>query len=72
MTTAAETEKNPFAAAAKQTPLDKCPPSSYQIAKSYFWISIATLIGLFSITILLARNIMQRRRAEKELRESEC
>ena len=47
------------------------PPSSYQIAKSYFWISVATLLGLLGITFLLTWNIVQRRRMEKELRDSE-
>jgi len=47
------------------------PPSSYQIAKSYFWISVATLLGLLGITFLLTWNIVQRRRMEKELRGSE-
>ena len=51
--------------------LINAPPSSYQVAKPYFWVSVAALFGLSSIILLLTWNIMQRRRAEMELRESE-
>lgn len=51
--------------------LINAPSSSYQIAKPYFWISVVTLLGLLGITFVMTWNIMQRRRAEKELRQSE-
>lgn len=51
--------------------LINAPSSSYQIAKPYFWMSVATLLGLLSITFLLTWNIVQRHRMEKELRERE-
>lgn len=61
----------PLQSLPKEYLLINAPSSSYQISKSHFWITVAALCGLSGITLLLTWNTMKRRRAEKELRESE-
>lgn len=61
----------PLQSLPKKHALINAPSSSYQIAKSHFWISVATLFGLSGITLILTWNTMKRRKAEMELRESE-
>jgi len=61
----------PLQSLPKEHVLFNAPPSSYRIAKSHFWISVATLFGLSGISLLLTWNTMKRCKAEMELRESE-
>uniref|UniRef100_C6E757 histidine kinase n=1 Tax=Geobacter sp. (strain M21) TaxID=443144 RepID=C6E757_GEOSM len=51
--------------------LFNAPASSYQISKSHFWISVAAVSCLLGVALLLTWSIVQRRRAETGLRESE-
>jgi len=47
------------------------PPNNFQVSKSQFWIAITLLVSSISISLVLIRNIMNRRIAETMLRESE-
>lgn len=47
------------------------PPSNVEVSKSQFWIALSVLVGSITISLVLIRNIMNRRIAERMLRESE-
>lgn len=47
------------------------PPNNFQISKGQFWIAISLLVSSITISLVLIRNIMNRRIAEAMLRESE-
>lgn len=47
------------------------PPSGLQVSKGQFWMALSLLAGSITISLILSRNIMNRRIAERMLRESE-
>ena len=47
------------------------PPNNFQISKGQFWFALSILVSSIAISLILSRNIMNRKIAEARLRESE-